>query len=149
MAARLLQLKSSLSSKTSLIVFAMLTRYATRAFQLQSNAFHPRPLSIPSFTFSRLHVHTGRDADIGEMMVGGERYEMIPLPDSMVDTTLFVGNIDEFVHDDDLSQLFQSVSALQSLPACVARKPDMTSMEYGFVSFLTVEEKEVRQMCTI
>ena len=32
------------------------------------------------------------------MMVGGIRYEMVPLPDSMMDTTLFVGNFDEFVH---------------------------------------------------
>lgn len=78
-----------------------------------------------------------------ENMVGGERYEMVPLPDSMVDTTIFVGNLNEFVHDGDLSLLFCAVSRLQSLPACVVRKANMMSLEYGFVSFPTAEEKEV------
>ena len=77
------------------------------------------------------------------MMIGGERYEMVPLPDSMVDTTIFIGNLCEFVKDDDLSNLFQTVSSLQSVPACVARKANMNSLEYGFVTFPTVEEKEV------
>jgi hypothetical protein len=89
-----------------------------------------------------LGVHKLRDADLMEMMVGGERYDMVPLPDSMVDTTLFVGNLDEFVRDEDLSDFFRSVSALQSVPACVVRRA-MTSLEYGFVTFPTIEEKEV------
>jgi hypothetical protein len=92
----------------------------------------------------RLNVSTIRDADFVEKLLGGERYEMVPLPDSMVSTTLFVGNLCEFVTDDILSGLFQAVSKLQSVPACVARKPNMSSMHYGFVHFLTVEEKEVR-----
>jgi hypothetical protein len=92
----------------------------------------------------RLDVSTVRDADFVEKMLGGERYEMVPLPDSMISTTLFVGNLCEFVTDDILSGLFQAVSKLQSVPACVARKPNMSSMHYGFVHFLTVEEKEVR-----
>ena len=75
--------------------------------------------------------------------MGGERYSMIQLPDSMVSTTLFVGNLNEFVLDGDLSSLFQTVSKLQSLPACVARKPNAQSLEYGFVAFPTAEEKEV------
>lgn len=87
-----------------------------------------------------------RDADMMEIMVGGERYEMVPLPDSMMDTTLFVGNLDEFCKDEDLSNLFQAVSTLQSVPACVARKPNMASLRYGFVTFLTVQEKEVRRL---
>ena len=91
-----------------------------------------------------LGVHTLRDADLMEMMAGGERYEMVPLPDSMVDTTLFVGNLNEFAKDEDLSDFFKTVSTLQSVPACVARKANMASMEYGFVSFPNVEEKEVR-----
>ena len=36
-----------------------------------------------------------RDADYGEILAGGQRYEMVELPDSMVDTTLFVGNLCE------------------------------------------------------
>jgi RNA recognition motif-containing protein len=78
-----------------------------------------------------------------EMMIGGERYEMVSLPDGMVDTTLFVGNLCEFCTDDDLSQLFQTVSALHYVPACVVRKPNMASLQYGFVSFPTTQEKEV------
>ena len=68
---------------------------------------------------------------------------MNELPDSMMATTLFVGNLNEFVKDEDLSDLFQVVSSLQTVPACVVRKPDMSSLEYGFVSFPSVEEKEV------
>ena len=92
---------------------------------------------------SSLGVSNLRDADYGELMVGGERYEMVPLPDSMVDTTVFVGNLCEFVKDDDLSNLFKSVSTLQTVPACVVRKANMNSLEYGFVTFPNVEEKEV------
>ena len=75
--------------------------------------------------------------------MGGERYSMIQLPDSMVSTTIFVGNLDEFVQDGDLSSLFQTVSKLQSLPACVARKANTQSLQYGFVAFPKVDEKEV------
>lgn len=84
------------------------------------------------------------EADYADTVVGWERYSMVPLPDSMLSTTLFVGNLCEFVHDGDLSHLFQSVSVLHSLPACVARKPNAQSLQYGFVAFPTVAEKEVR-----
>ena len=89
-----------------------------------------------------LFVANLRDADYGEMMVGGQRYEMVPLPDSMVDTTLFVGNLCEFVKDEDLDRLFRTVSSLNSVPACVSRKPNWDSLLYGFVTFPNVEEKE-------
>ena len=85
-----------------------------------------------------------RDPDMVELMMGGVRYENVPLPDSMLDTTLFVGNLCEFVRDEDLSEKFRSVTNLQSLPACVARRPNSQSLRYGFVAFPTVEEKEVR-----
>jgi hypothetical protein len=93
---------------------------------------------------SALGVHQLRDADFMEMLLGGERYEMVPLPDSMVDTTLFVGNLNEFTRDEDLSDFFRSVTALQCVPACVVRRVNMVSLEYGFVTFPTVEQKEVR-----
>ena len=86
------------------------------------------------------HLH---DADMMETLVGGIRYEMVPLPDSMMETTLFVGNLCEFCKDDDLSKLFQAVSTLHSVPACVVRKPNFESLRYGFVTFLTIQEKEV------
>jgi hypothetical protein len=41
-----------------------------------------------------------------------------------------------------LSSLFQQVSTLNYLPACVVRKPNMTSRKYGFVTFPSVSEKE-------
>mmetsp|Transcript_7886 Transcript_7886/g.14861 ORF Transcript_7886/g.14861 Transcript_7886/m.14861 type:complete len:282 (-) Transcript_7886:102-947(-) len=83
-----------------------------------------------------------RQPDIMEEFVGGMRYEMVELPDSLVDTTVFVGNLCEFVTDDMLSAVFQQASALNFVPACVARKPDSSSLKYGFVTFPTVEEKE-------
>mmetsp|Transcript_25202 Transcript_25202/g.62105 ORF Transcript_25202/g.62105 Transcript_25202/m.62105 type:complete len:497 (-) Transcript_25202:103-1593(-) len=91
---------------------------------------------------SELRVHTVRDADMYEMMMGGERYEMVPLPDSMLQTTLFVGNLNEFVNDDDLSQLFAPITEWSSIPACVVRKPNMASLKYGFVTFPTEEQKQ-------
>jgi RNA recognition motif-containing protein len=41
-----------------------------------------------------------------------------------------------------LSTLFQQVSSLKYVPACVARKPNMSSLKYGFVTFPTISEKE-------
>lgn len=125
------------------------------AFQLGfSHTYYPHPAATATATIIHkqqlqpirrmdpLFVVTDREADIAEMMMGGERYEMVPLPDRMCDTTLFVGNLCEFVQDEDLSQLFQSVSTLLSVPSCVIRKTNMQSLRYGFVSFPTVEEKE-------
>lgn len=77
-----------------------------------------------------------------ELMIGGARYEMVELPDSMMSTTLWVGNLCEFVTDEMLSELFQQASDLKFVPACVARKPNMESMRYGFVAFRSEEEKE-------
>lgn len=94
-------------------------------------------------THQPLFVSNLRDADFGEMMMGGERYEMVPLPDSMFDTTLFVGNLCEFIKDEDLDKLFRIVTNLRSVPACVARKANYDSLQYGFVTFPTVEEKEM------
>jgi hypothetical protein len=91
-------------------------------------------------------VRNLRDPDELEFSMGGQRYELVPLPDIMLDTTIFVGNLCEFAQDEDLSRTFQSVSTLQSVPACVARRPNSQSLEYGFVSFPTVEEKEVSMM---
>ena len=69
--------------------------------------------------------------DLMEIMAGGQRWEMVELPDSMMSTTLWVGNLCEFVTDETLSELFQSVSSLKFVPACVARRPNMESMRYG------------------
>lgn len=113
-------------------------------FQCGGIAFSLNPIPYHHAKQRELFVFDLLDADFREMIVGGERYEMVPLPDSIVDTTLFVGNLCEFVKDADLSDLFQSVSTLSSLPACVVRKASYESLEYGFVTFPSVEEKEVR-----
>ena len=105
-----------------------------------------RSFILPRISTTAHHLDTLRDADSVECMVGGERYEMVPLPDSMMDTTLFVGNLNEFAQDGDLSNLFQHSSTVHSLPACVARKANYYSLEYGFVAFPTVEQKEVRMI---
>lgn len=133
-----LPLKVSLFSGKLLLVHIMLVRAA--------KAFTARPSIAAAIRHgvAALHVATIRDADFVERMVGGERYEMIPLPDSMISTTVFVGNLCEFVTDDILSAVFQAVSKLKSVPACVIRKPDMSSLQYGFVHFLSEQEKEVR-----
>lgn len=83
------------------------------------------------------------DRDSTELLIGGTRYEMVELPDSMVSTTLWVGNLCEFVTDEALSEIFQRYSSLNFVPACVARRPNMESLRYGFVTFRSVEEKEV------
>lgn len=93
---------------------------------------------------TKLKVHNNiRDADIVEMLIGGERYSLVPMPKAMKATTIFVGNICEFVQDSDLSIYFSQVSSLTSVPSCVVRKVNTQSMGYGFVSFPNVDEKEV------
>lgn len=123
-----------------LLTFAVV--HSSYAFQ-PSNTRLVAASRIRERSLSRRYVVTDRDPEILEMMLGGEKYEMVPLPDRMCDTTIFVGNFCEFVQDDDLSKLFRSVSTLQSVPSCVVRKANMQSLRYGFVSFPTVEEKEV------
>jgi len=107
------------------------------------------------FGFQRPYIHNDRltrsptalnyleSRDVVELMIGGARYEMVELPDAMMSTTLFVGNLCEFVTDEQLSEAFQEVSKLKYVPACVARKADMSSLKYGFVTFRSEEEKEV------
>ena len=118
----------------------------TRAYGFASH--HLLKSTSKADSFVALGVANLRDADFVEMMLGGQRFEMVPLPDSMLDTTLYVGNLNEFVRDEDLSDLFQVVSHLQSVPACVVRKINYDSLKYGFVTFPTIEEKEVRLQST-
>jgi RNA recognition motif. (a.k.a. RRM, RBD, or RNP domain) len=117
----------------------------TRYIPTQQQSYRNRLNRVLGLTVQ--YVHSIREADCIEQMVGGVRYENVPMPMSMKATTLFVSNLCEFAHDDDLSQLFQKVSKLQSVPACVVRKADTTSLQYGFVAFPTVEEKEVGSIC--
>lgn len=83
------------------------------------------------------------DADLSELVTDEERhkrYQFVPLPDSMVPTTVFVGNLCEFVTEEMLSELFQQVSRSLRPPTCIARKLDTSSKKYGFVAFQTVTE---------
>ena len=101
------------------------------------------PLPRPQIFLSYSNWDAFETRDSLELMVGGSRYEMVELPDSMMSTTLWVGNLCEFVTDVMLGEIFQQASSLKSVPACVARKPNMESLRYGFVTFRSEEEKEV------
>jgi RNA recognition motif. (a.k.a. RRM, RBD, or RNP domain) len=130
----------------------MLHRTAGRPPPSSAPRSHLLPPLSPPRTVRRGHWSSRDSADYyveSMMMMGGagERYELVEMPDSMCATSLFVGNLNEFVTDDELSELFSSCSTLLSLPACVVRKIDTSSMGYGFVSFPNVQEKEVR--CTV
>jgi RNA recognition motif. (a.k.a. RRM, RBD, or RNP domain) len=101
---------------------------------------------VPMLPFARptaLRVRQVREADMVEQLVGGVRYSLVPMPELMKATTAYVGNLCEFVNDQDLSDLFAQVSTLLSIPSCVVRKPDFTSLQYGFVSFPSETEKIV------
>ena len=80
---------------------------------------------------------------VASVLPGAVKYEMTKLPDSLIDTTIFVGNLCDFVTDEMLSKLFARVSKLRTVPSAVVRKPNNYSMGYGFVTFPTAEEKEV------
>lgn len=124
---------------------AMLLWTRAFAFNTPSTAAFSQRASMrttAALSFPNRMIATTRDADFVEQVIGGERYEMVPMPDSMLSTTLFVGNLNEFVTDEILSAFFSSVSKMISVPACVARKPNMSSMEYGFVTFPNEKEKE-------
>lgn len=106
----------------------------TNAFNIAKHKFTPTRVGAPSST-STVLLGYSLDAfdtpDLYEVMAGGVRYELVELPDSMMSTTLWVGNLCEFVTDETLSELFQSVSDLKFVPSVVARKPNMESMRYG------------------
>jgi RNA recognition motif. (a.k.a. RRM, RBD, or RNP domain) len=105
-----------------------------------------RTSTVPVLPFARptaLSVRQVREADMVEQLVGGVRYSLVPMPELMKATTAYVGNLCEFVNDQDLSDLFAQVSTLLSIPSCVVRKPDFTSLQYGFVSFPSETEKIV------
>lgn len=111
-----------------------------------SSSCRPSSSSPTALGYSNWDAFETRDAF--ELMVGGARYEMVELPDSMMSTTLWVGNLCEFTSDEMLSELFQQASSLKFVPACVARKPNMESLRYGFVTFRSEEEMEV-SLCLI
>ena len=112
-------------------------------FPFQQQHQHQRPPST-SCTAHR-EYYGGSEEDKNGFFSYAVKYEMTPLPDSLMDTTIFVGNLGDFVTEDTLSRLFATVSTLQTVPSAVARKPNNYSMGYGFVTFPTLEEKEVRR----
>jgi len=144
-----------MNARTQLLLFGIGLLFPSRCHCFLPTSNIPNKLSSPLATsttsttafvtrtrMSMVYNYDLEDPDMMAMFAGGERYENVPLPDSMIETTLFVGNLCEFARDEDLSQKFRSVTNLQSLPACVARRPNSQSLEYGFVAFPTVEEKE-------
>lgn len=130
-----------LRSTTALIMLLSPTSYA---FHNNIAKYTSTPRGVPSSsikTSSTTAWYSNWDMDtpdVMEIMAGGQRWEMVELPDSMMSTTLWVGNLCEFVTDETLSELFQSVSSLKFVPACVARRPNMESMRYGVSLLLCV-----------
>ena len=134
------------STKSSTTTTTLSRCTARRKKPSSSSRATTKPSTTTSTEISMVYDHDLRDPDMVEiLMAGAVRYENVPLPDSMMDTTLFVGNLCEFVQDGDLSEQFRSVTNLRSLPAVVARNPNNQSLRYGFVAFPTVEEKEVSE----
>lgn len=133
------------------VIAIIATLYTSEAFQLPIIPTQRQVVTrkrTDSFSYQTFEL-CGRFVDdesvteqFVEEVLGGWKYEMVELPNSLLDTTIFVGNLCEFVTDDMLSNLFQEVSFLQQVPACVLRKPNYSSKKYGFVTFPNVDEKE-------
>ncbi len=124
--------------------FSIKSKFRNDAFQSIPASFTPNAFNSAARTPRGTELfYYEREADRMEQYVGGVRYEMVELPDCLVDTTIFVGNLCEFVTDEMLSEVFRKASTLNFVPAYVARKPNSSSLKYGFVTFPTVEEKEV------
>jgi len=83
------------------------------------------------------NLHENLDLDYMERVVGGSRYdELVPLPDSMTDTTAFVGNLNEFAKDNDLEAFVRQQTKNSTTCVCVVvRKANTESLEYGFCIF--------------
>ena len=101
-------MKSQLVSSSLILLFGgtvvvptFVTKFHCNAFQLMPNVGQqPAKGTTQLFSSSRRHLPSydlsfERDADFGEILAGGQRYEMVELPVSMLDTTIFVGNLCE------------------------------------------------------
>jgi hypothetical protein len=134
-----------IASMANIAAFQITPAFRNSNGMRKCSSLAPNELAVRPTGRTKLFYYD-READGMEEMVGGVRYEMVELPDSMVDFTIFVGNLCEFVTDEMLSDVFRKGSSLNFVPACVARKPNSSSLKYGFVTFPTVEEKEVRMI---
>lgn len=113
--------------------------------------FHPiglirRKANVLRHSYSPVSYLDGNDHDHDHNGANFEKYDMVPLPDSMVDTTIWIGNLDEFVSDSDLAELMLkkgTSSLLFSVPCAIARRPNNDSLGYGFVTFATVIDAEM------
>lgn len=136
------------SSKViTLLLSSTLTPRSTTAFvPTFTHSTQTRTISYGTIFSKHLVSYVNDDLlDNTSQLPSGDsyiKYEMVDLPDAMLETTIFIGNLCEFVTDDMLSDLFQEVSKLQSIPSVVARKPNTSSLKYGFATFPSVEEKE-------
>ena len=74
-----------------------------------------------------------------------EKFDLTHLPDAMVNSTVWVGNLNEFVTDNELGRLFAKGGGASPLnvPAVVARRPNNDSLRYGVVHFHTSADAQV------
>lgn len=138
------------SSRSSAVRSALYVNYFSAQQQKQRTTTTKIKKDVSVLTplpTSQLQLHTEDFMDMGfadnnDQGVIGKKYSMVELPDSLMETTIFVGNLNDFVTDEILSDLFKQASSLNSVPSVVARKPNYNSLNYGFVTFPTVAEKE-------
>lgn len=90
---QVIQTRSNYHLNTNSNTHAITSSRCTKLFG--SHHHNSRSRDYSSYDSSSGMNFIERDADFGEILAGGQRYEMVELPDSMLDTTIFVGNLCE------------------------------------------------------
>lgn len=85
------------------IALAALLGSSSHAFQ---TCHSPLACSRTSSSLSYSNWDAFESRDSLELMIGGSRYEMVELPDSMMSTTLWVGNLCEVRRKSLLTVIF-------------------------------------------
>ena len=108
----------------------------------EASASAPASAAIARSTTQLQYLPSYTEPDPLQFQAGGKRYEMVPLPDSMCGTTVWIGNLCEFVTGGDLSALLSGSACPTTVPACVARNPNASSRGYGFATFPTEQMRD-------
>lgn len=110
--------------------------------EASASASAPASAAIARSTTQLQYLPSYTEPDPLQFQAGGKRYEMVPLPDSMCGTTVWIGNLCEFVTGGDLSALLSGSACPTTVPACVARNPNASSRGYGFATFPTEQMRD-------
>lgn len=109
-----------------------------RCFTCNNLGVTRKTTSQTSLSTSSLFLAADLDQDAIDI-TNFDQYDLTELPDIMVDSTVWVGNLNEFVTDNELGNLFgkYSETSLMNVPSVIARRPNNESLRYGFVYFPT------------